>query len=758
MSGFEIRFTYVDSLWVAAAILFVAVIAAVLTYRRPLVEGPRGRAVALASLRAVAVSVACTLLLRPVVRFRVTREADREIVVLVDSSGSMGLGDSVGGEKRLESALRWVAGGAMQRLAAVFRVNLHAFSGSDSLQRLDASRWLAAPTGADDIEGRAGELLDVSGGLATDLASAWSAALAGAAEPEAVVLLSDGRDHGQASATRAEGFRGAGLPTVPIWAIGLGSGDEFRDVGWERVSAPRRVLSTGSVPVRTVVRWSGSAACKARWTIRLDGQDVESGELRLEEGANDVELTISPRGVGRQVYELVLAPIPGEATPRNNVAHVVLDVADHPLRVLYLEGRARWQYKFVRRALAQDPDVRLTGVVWLGGGRFLQQGEAVGGEGGWSGLPRSASAFRAFDVVILGNLGAGVLSDETLDGIRSWVEQVGGGLIVTGGKGSLPRLADSPLARSLPAHPGAGSRVAGPLRIRPTVAALEHPVTRGLLDVFAADRPGGPLELPDAFASGRERRGAEWLLDVEARATAEGGSEGDAPTPAGARGLLVAGQHGEGRVVVWFTESDWRWAMRDPQGDGGRLFTLLWSRMTRWVARRDAASADADRLSVSTSDARVGEPVEVSVRPRRPEETPRLEVGPLGEPPASVALERSGEAWIGRFRPDRAGPWTVRAHVSGVGPVEEVLVARADAREYELARPDWELLRDLADATGGRFLTLADSGRIVDGILSDVPGLVSDVELGMEHGWIPFAVLVLALALEWALRRRWYSI
>ena len=53
----------------------------------------------------------------------------------------------------------------------------------------------------------------------------------------------------------------------------------------------------------------------------------------------------------------------GEATLVNNERQVVVDRSGGPYRILYVCGRPNWEFKFLRRALAEDPQLELLGLV-----------------------------------------------------------------------------------------------------------------------------------------------------------------------------------------------------------------------------------------------------------------------------------------------------------------------------------------------------------------------------------------------------------
>jgi hypothetical protein len=52
-----------------------------------------------------------------------------------------------------------------------------------------------------------------------------------------------------------------------------------------------------------------------------------------------------------------------EATLANNVRVLAVDRGRGPYRILYVSGRPNWEYKFLRRALADDDQVDLVGLI-----------------------------------------------------------------------------------------------------------------------------------------------------------------------------------------------------------------------------------------------------------------------------------------------------------------------------------------------------------------------------------------------------------
>ena len=62
-----------------------------------------------------------------------------------------------------------------------------------------------------------------------------------------------------------------------------------------------------------------------------------------------------PGRAGVKSIDAKLDLLAGETNERNNRLTRVLAVDDTKRRILYVEGEPRWEYKFLRRAVEDDP-------------------------------------------------------------------------------------------------------------------------------------------------------------------------------------------------------------------------------------------------------------------------------------------------------------------------------------------------------------------------------------------------------------------
>jgi len=254
--------------------------------------------------------------------------------------------------------------------------------------------------------------------------------------------------------------------------------------------------------------------------------------------------------------------------------------------------------------------------------------------------------------------------------------------------------------------------------------------------------------LAGVAALGALRPGAEALAVVTAQ---------DGPRP-----LVAVQRYGQGRAVLFAGEASWRWRMQMPSTD--RTHEFFWRQAVRWIA-----AAAPDRVSLGSVPSLVpGSRTGINVAVRNQEFAPvgdatvRLRVtrpdGSSEDAAAALAAPQAG-SYSGELRFDEPGVYRINA----VAQRGETQIAAANrwilvgGADLEMADPrlNDEVLRRIATASGGSYLPADDVG--------DLPSLIAaavaepanpQVEELWHNVWI-FVALMLLLAAEWVLRRRW---
>lgn len=499
-----------------------------------------------------------------------------EIVFLVDASPSMATKDETGPE------------GAVSRTAL-------------------AEQVLASPPAAAlgeryevGVQSFAGSLGEADG---TDIEAALRDVLATRPGVRAVVVLSDGDwNMGQNPAVAALRYQAR---DVGIFAIGLGRDHEQPDLRFEDVRVPSFCVPNERVVIPFTLR--NHLRRQVETTVTLESEDGQSDSRRVSlapGGTLRDSFLWRPTALGDVALRLAVPVDPADENPANNVVRNVISVRREIIRVLLVESRPRWEFRFIRNALTRDPGVEVHSLL------FHQEGMSRGGGPGYlDGFPESRDRLSGYDVVFLGDVTIGsagaMLSSGQAELIRGLVEQQASGLVLLPGPaGGHATFADSPLGDLYPvvldpaAPNGRGGGVPATLAL--TDVGSDHLLTT-LADTPAANR-----------ALWRQLPGFYWYAAVE---RAKAGSEILA-VHAVTRGewgripLLVSRPAGNGRVLFMGTDSAWRWR----RGVEDRYHYRFWGQVVRWMAhRRHVAAGRGVRLFHTPERPVQGDTVELHV-------------------------------------------------------------------------------------------------------------------------------------------------
>jgi len=324
------------TLWATLAVLSGAALLAYLLIRPPRIS--RTRRAVVGALLAIGLAGMLTILLNPTWEELDRAQLGRPVLaVLLDSSGSMETIDA-GGIKRLE---------AQKKLARQFCTEL-GDSFDVRLWQFDTQLRPISDKELDSLEAK---------GIATDIGTCVATALRSElGEEAALVVVSDGiHNVAQTLSEVHNAARSAKAMAVPIFTKTLGSDAVVEDLRLKLVTPDDVAFVRQEVPVRALVENVGLQAGRAEVTLREGNNIVASRTVGFsggEPGRVEFEVKKDEPGVFRYVLEV--APLPAEIVRANNRAVFYLRVTDQPIRVLILEGKPYWDFKFLMRELADD--------------------------------------------------------------------------------------------------------------------------------------------------------------------------------------------------------------------------------------------------------------------------------------------------------------------------------------------------------------------------------------------------------------------
>lgn len=699
----------------------------------------RDRAVLLA-LRAAALVVLLVILFRPVLQIAVAVPQENYLGVLIDDSRSMRIADDEAGPRgaQVQRGLSEEQSRVLASLAERFRLRLFRFS--SSAERVGEVEELTFMGGQSQI------------GRALDQARAELAGV----PLSALVLVTDGADRAEADLNAS--LLGLRTASVPVYTVGVGREEFRRDIEVRRTSTPRSVLKGTSLVVDVVIAQTGFAGQRVPLVVEDEGQIVASQEVELPldgtPAAVRVHFTAKEPGFRRFRFRV---PVQDQELVReNNQQEALLDVRDGPHKILYLEGEPRWEVKFMRMAVQNDPQIQIVLLQRSAENKFYRLGVDSASELA-SGFPRTREELFSYRAIVLGSVEAGFFSREQLQLIADFVSERGGSLLVLGGRRSFSEggYAGTPLADVLPVELDGRSDASyfNEVSLRPTRWGEGHAALQ------LSENPDSSrarwASLPPLTTFNRVTRvkpGATRLLDASGPGV-----------PAGQVGLAWQ-RYGRGVAIAFPVQDSWMWQMHADIPLEDQTHETFWGQMLRWLVNdvpgQMAFNASADPAAVGQQVSIRADLRDDAFRTIRDASVTALIEAPDGsvrELPMEWSAQREGE-YRTSFIPEAVGLHRVRVAAMKADSVLATgtmgLSALEDEGEYFGAQMRAPLLRRIADETGGRFYDVNSLERLPEEIRYSGQGVTEMERYDLWDMPIVFLLLVGLIAGEWGYRRK----
>ncbi len=693
--------------------------------------------VALALLRGTALGVIAFSLSQPLLEVRSRTLQPGVVGILVDNSRSMMLahGGDTSRADFVRDALDPVDGDLLADLER--RYDLRLFAYGAEARRLDNPAALDFGDGASN--------------LAQALATAREA-LAG--EPLAgLVVIGDGAGaQGPALDEQLLALRADG---VAVYPVGVGETAYASDLEIARVSLPKRVLNGSRVTAEVALRQQGYDGETVEILVEDDSRILHKQTVTLAAGEQSVRIPLATDEAGARRLEFSVAPQAGEQLDANNRRSAALAVDDRRMRVLYYEGEPRFEMKFVRRAVSDDENLGVTGLVRTADAKFYRMG-VDNREQLRNGFPTERDELFAYDALILGSVDISLLTREQQGMIVDFVSKRGGGLLLLGGRRAFSEggyrdsllHALSPVV--MPEQPSPDFSRA--TRILPTEAAWVHPALQladSREDSIARWQTLPPLDIVNPIR--QLKPGATLLLAGPAVAN-------EAPLVA-----MAWQRYGRGRVVAFPVQNSWLWQMHHEIELEDQSHERLWRQLLRWlvesVPQRLELTLSSDRLPTGGTLQLRAEALDADFTPLADGDLVTIVTAPDGSEQSlpMTAHPTLPGIYQASLQVDASGDYGAQLELG----TDERILRGAESRfsaapagdENFASELNQALLQRMASETGGQYFTASDAG--------DLPAALNDSRRGAftltrHELWdMPalFLLLVTLLSIEWAWRR-----
>ena len=628
---------------------------------------------------------------------------------------------------------------------------------------------------------------------------------------------------------------GADLPALegcpPIYPVVLGSDSTIQDVALNKVGVSQTAFEDAPVTVQAEVNASGfdgsgittrlievaagganTNANGSNAPLRITAVTNVVAQSTQRAGGGDSTLNfrfqIHPAAGGLHFYRVEAraadeVDTPGaqsrEATLANNSRTVVVDRGQEPIRILYVAGRPNWEYKFLNRAIQEDSQVQMVGLIRVA--KREPKFEFLGREGESSnplfrgfgtndeetarydqpvmirlntkdalelrgGFPKIAEELYRYQAVIIGDTESEFFTRDQMALLQRFVSERGGGFLMLGSAESYREgdYAGTPIASLLPVYLDrqADAKLPGEFKLTLTREGWLQPWTR--LRPVESEEQTRMDAVPDFQVLNplhEIKPGASVLATV---------SDASGHTyPA-----LAVQRFGLGRSAALTIGDMWRWGLQDE--DKQKDLAKAWRQMIRGLV-----SDVPPRISVTADAAPGGDPSEfrVTVKARDEEFKPmdnatvKIMIRPVAQDPTTQSAKPATNNFVELTADSSASEpgvysATYVAHETGAYSAEATVTdangkisghaatgwtSDPAAEEFRSLKPNRALLENLAKKTGGEIVAMAD----LDKFVKKLPERRSPVmESWSKPLWHTPIVLVFALACfvtEWGIRR-----
>lgn len=622
----------------------------------------------------------------------------------------------------------------------------------------------------------------VAQGRGTNIGQALREALVDSNRLAAIVLIGDGQHNGPDDPI--EFAEKAGALNIPILTVAVGDPSRPTNLTVTDLYVQATARPDEPFEIEGLLYAQDLAETKANIELVEVAINPRTGKPDAEKSVETREVTFPPRGgrirldfqhtvtePGKYLYKLRVPGLENEIELADNEKlSNPLEVVDDKVRVLLISGAPNWDYRMVQRLLQRDKNISLT--CWL---QTVDEGGTQEGDERISQLPRSIEELGRYNVIMMMDPNPDEFDHQWIENLKLFCKRKAGGFLymagpkftadfltlndLTGIREILPvRFSGDEILESSQLLANFNTR---PGRMLIKDQNLDHPIMTFVADP-AANRQIWD-ELPSVFWS---------FPTLAAKPIAQVLLErGDVVNAEGNQPLLVVGRYGAGSIVYMGFTGSWRWRRVGLQA---QYFDRYWIQVTRFLTEtRSLSGSRRGTIDVDRNEYELGDKIGLLVRAL----DERFE--PLQESTLTATI-RGDDNWSQtvelRLLPGQEGSYegTLTAQKTGTFQVELELPGTTEPGvvepiSFRVVPPSAEasalwlnekMLNDIATASQGQSYHLNELEKMIE----DLPRLSSKTELNsppiplwdLSHRmrYLFFAIPVLLLALEWAVRKR----
>lgn len=582
-----------------------------------------------------------------------------------------------------------------------------------------------------------------------------------------IVLMSDGQNNfGRSLQSAADDLAKSNMQLI---AVGFGPEHQPNDLVLKAFEAPQRLFKTDQLTGRIIVAEMLPPGSTYQVQLLLENEIVWQQSFQAKsEQQREIKFELSMN----ELHEIAVKKLPdhvhynslpikltaklissiSEPSIENNQQDTYITVGASKAQILLIDGRSRWEIRYLRNLFARDPVWQTTSVI-------AEDGDTLK-------FPQTPAQWQALNLVVLGDVPASLWNTDLQAGLIDYVNRGGGLIICDGARQHLHTAEFTTLSTLSPVRLQTGELSATDAKWNPQLTLAGQ-----RLSALNLTDGSSNLSIADNI-EGRDRNSQFWRqlpkLNFVQPVSLAAGSETlvEVVYQGQSRPLLVGRRFGGGQVLYVASDETWRWRFKVAD----LVHQRLWNQLARWVMRKPM-SVESEFLSLDTGAAShtSGTPIEIRAALRQTNGTPAEDrktvavISRYGELITRVNLQQdplNPGAYSSFISELPAGEYQVSIEAEGF--TKEALLAQST---FAVVQPslntemidiscDSQSLRKHSHATGGQYLHESQLEQLPD-LLRPLSGgkIVHSTRLiWQSYYW--FCTALFLLAVEWVLRKR----
>ncbi|MCK5113711.1 MAG: VWA domain-containing protein [Phycisphaerae bacterium] len=571
---------------------------------------------------------------------------------------------------------------------------------------------------------------------------------------QSVVVISDGCNNMSAKITPEKFASRMNSRGVGVYTVGVGSEKVIGEtcaLSVRTTGSPDKTRAFGKMLVKPSVECIGLQGRTIEVTCSFAGEQIGSQTREITSLRSVEEFEFSHVPINPGFHRLVVrGEVVGKTPPRlagKLEMQKLVQVTDHQMRVLYVEGKFRYESKYIAKA--------------LGGGEFLIDRriilDPIGEEpNAQNQLGDTLKDWMKYHAIIFGDVSPEHFTRNQLEIIKRVVGEYGKGFCMIGGNSSFGAGGwdKTPIADIMPVDLSRSTQqISNSVRPLPSVEGAKSELMR--LDPGSDDISAVWSQLPPL-------PGANLLVGVKPTATIIAETQQGEP-------MIVQQNYGKGRTMGIAFDTTWRWVLSPSKQDTQKMQQRFWQQVVLYLAapkgniwiHTNRTGYDFDLLKRGVQEVVVTAGVEdPRGKPITDLETTTMLIAPDGGK-QDVIFDRQEHLLRGILPPLRE-VGVYRLEIKGVVDGKEL----SAEHRFEVTLQDIEagevlanfgLLKRMAEAGGGEFHHLWQLEKLLanlkETVRSDRHRSETVVDIMTQLRWSILIALIVLLCTEWALRK-----